>query len=77
MPSFYSAIDRIAATSTMRRSACEELYEIDISCGHLLRVLDKWANDNLKKDQARARDWFGHVEPALGRLRASLKHVSE
>jgi hypothetical protein len=41
----------------------------------LIERLDEWSADNLTDDSA--RDWLGHVEPAIDRARAALNRDAE
>lgn len=71
MPTFHSAIDRIAATSAMRQDAREELREIDYAAFALLRSIDEWSTYFVFDEGS--REWVDNIEPALARLRRALK----
>ena len=69
MPSFQSTIDRIASTNMMDSQTRRELRDIDIAAIALVCRIDDWA---AVLDESNAKEWWGHVEPAVESLRHAL-----
>jgi hypothetical protein len=69
----YSEEDQDEANArliAMAPDLAREYLALREAAGKLAERLNDWSNDHLT-DEA-ARDWFGHVEPALANLRAIL-----
>jgi hypothetical protein len=52
-----------------------ELERLQADADFLLKRIHEWANNHL--NDRNYRDWFGHVEPAIERVRAQLPERGE